>query len=277
MNPNHAGLILGSLLLLGLAYIAAARTESAGGCGGWRGAAATWCTRLRLGLAGALVGVAGLGLLATYSRGVILGTGLALVLWLAFTRARRWQSGAHTAAMRPLGWALLALALSVLPLLGWVGRDSTQPVLRRALSWSNPDDFSWRNRVEFLAPAWCAIRERHRGGWGAGRLEAEVAGWHAPLHRPDSRAHSQNSPLQPAGAWGLPLGAALAAAALAALAALALTLRNERRSAGVSAWALGFLALQVVGFLLQGTLAHGPSGLFWLFAIACAPLAAKRA
>jgi O-antigen ligase len=270
MNPNHAGILLGSLFLLGLACLA---TTRAGGAA-WRGPAATARKRLRFGLAVALVGVAGVGLLATYSRGAILGTGLALALWLGRTVFRRRSAAArapaplHPAA-HPFGWALLALGLTAMPLLGWIGRDSSQPALRRALSWSNPDDFSWRNRVEFLAPAWSAIRERPWAGWGAGRLEAEVAGWHAPLHRPDSRAHGLNGPVQLAGTWGLPLAAALA---LAVCAAFALTLRSHAPAAH-SDWALGLLALPIVGLLLQGTLAHGPSGLLCWLALATAGMA----
>jgi hypothetical protein len=255
LNPNHAGLVLGSFCLGALAALlpsspGADEPSLAHG----RRPARTW-TPTRV-LAAALLVLAALGLLRTYSRGAMLATGAASLL-LAGPSLARTTPPRH----RPQLALAASLALSLSLAVFWFARDSHHPVLRRATSWSNPDDFSWRNRISTLGPASAAIREAPMIGHGWGQLEQRVAAWHAPLEMRDSRAHGLNGPVQVAGALGLPLAGLLLLAYAAAAAALLPGYRAGRVSA---AFGLAWLLLHALGFVLQGSLPHPPTALlFW--------------
>lgn len=195
-GPNHAGVAFGALAVLGAAAAIHARRD---------GSSARWIAGMVLFLP-ALAGI-----LRTYSRGAAAATAAALFLlgWIAFRRCATTAAPRRIPLLLPAA-AALAAALASVAL--WTLQDSSWPPVRRALSWANPDDFSWVHRASLLGPSLDALRLNPWLGHGTGGFDQGVRGWTDPLHQSETAAATLNHWIVLAGEAGIPAGLALALA-----------------------------------------------------------------
>ncbi len=161
---------------------------------------------LHCGIACALMAV---GLIRSYSRGAWLGAALGLAcLTSHFLRK---AAGAQPARAFPWPrWVLhsrvsvAVILLSVIVLAFW-GLGQTQiRVLRRALSASNMNDFSWRNRVAAYEGSLQVMAAKPWLGFGPGQTREAFEHFFRPAFMPDGSAILLNDFFETGMALGLP-------------------------------------------------------------------------
>lgn len=145
-NPNTFGLLMGVGVVLAVGLLIwnfGSRTNNGDTSSfrGWR-----WLRRLFF---GAGVGLCGLGLVNSFSRGSWLGTFCGLTYLIGMTLPLLWRRAAANKrrVWRQLIPSTAILVLSVVVLAFWNFRHTENRVVRRVFSVGNPNDFSWRNRV----------------------------------------------------------------------------------------------------------------------------------
>jgi len=118
------------------------------------------------------------GLLKSLSRGAWLGAAVALAFLLFQTLRCSGTAGAvgrSVATLRRHWFPFSILCFSMLIVCFWQFRDTEQPLLRRAFSVANVNDFSWRNRVTFWTGGLAALADKPISGYGWGS-------WGASFH-----------------------------------------------------------------------------------------------
>jgi len=164
------------------------------------------------------VGLCGLGLLMSYSRGAWVGVALGLMYWLycwrnqaAVSRARQLDQYAIPVSWRNcIPWSLrnripLLVILASLGLLAfWELRHTEQPLVRRAFSLGNPNDFSWRNRVAAWEGASAIMAANLVAGVGWSRAEATYQNFYRPAKVSEGTAIQLNHYLVVGMSAGLP-------------------------------------------------------------------------
>lgn len=145
--------------------------------------------------------VAAVALARTFSR----GGALAALVGCGICLAHLGRSVASSRACSGARWSLLPVAgaACVAVVLVWTAADTTWPPLRRALSFANPDDFSWTNRVRTLEAAGQAILLAPWAGWGGG-WGASALAWVAGPEVAVLDGVRLNGWITCAGEWGLP-------------------------------------------------------------------------
>jgi hypothetical protein len=207
-----------------------------------------WCALLVFAVAVAAIA-------RTFSRGGMLAAVVGCAAALAHV-VRDQPATASRALRRPrMPWAAILVCAGVIVL--WLGQDTTWPPLRRALSFTNPDDFSWTNRVRTLEAGWNAVLVAPWWGWGARGYGGAALAWVASPELAVLDGVTLNGWLVWAGSWGLP-----ALAALVLL--LAVAAWGAWRSPGIlGSSVVGLLAVHVVTGTLEGAWLQGAGLTGW--------------
>lgn len=199
-TPNTFGVLMaaGLVLAVGLAGRALAATTAG------QGRRTRW---LRVAVWVFCAASMGTALLRSYSRGAWLGAGLGLG-WLGWVwlRSAAENSASASPALRIVracapAWLLAAAAASVLAF--WSLRHTESPLVRRAFTVGNMNDFSWRNRVATWPGALEAISRKPLVGWGWGRPANVFEHGHKPVALSEGGAVTLNNYLM----VGMMLGA----------------------------------------------------------------------
>lgn len=203
-TPNTFGVLMavGFVLAVGLVLQG---TVSVAACGPAAQRQGTRWSQLTIWLACA--GATGTGLIQSYSRGAWLGTALGLA-WLGWG----WlQSAADDSPRRRISlrvaracapaWLVAATAAGVLAF--WCLRHTETPLIRRAFTVGNVNDFSWRNRVATWPGALEVMARKPLMGWGWGRPASVFEQGHKPAALSEGGAVTLNNYLM----VGMMLGA----------------------------------------------------------------------
>lgn len=199
-TPNTFGVLMaaGLVLAAGLAWKALVAVPAE------QGRRTRW---LRVAVWVFCAAVTGTALLKSYSRGAWLGAGLGLG-WLGWVwlRSATENSASASPALR-IVWAcapawLLALAAAGV-LAFWSLRHTESPLVRRAFTVGNVNDFSWRNRVATWPGALEAMSRKPLVGWGWGRPANVFERGHKPAALSEGGAVTLNNYLM----VGMMLGA----------------------------------------------------------------------
>lgn len=202
-NPNTFGLLMAVavILSLGLALDAWCRRPKTSDC---------VLSRLRrfvplIWLICAVI--AGDALVRSYSRGAWLGAALGLGWWV--WRWLRSLSEGPAPPPRPVllrrcALPALVLCLSLGVIAFWNFRNTEVPVVRRAFSAGNLNDFSWRNRVATWPGALEVMARKPVSGWGWNRPATVFEHGHKPASLNEGGAISLNSYLMLGMTLGLP-------------------------------------------------------------------------
>jgi O-antigen ligase len=157
MNPNTYGLLMGMGLVLSCGMVALP---------------IVWFPKLKSIFCTIAVGMMGIGLWQSYSRGA----------WMAFLCGFSYL-GFHappfagqfvvrtTKWLRPNAFTILVALCSLAILAFWQFHDTEHKVARRMLSIGNVNDFSWRNRVAAWEGSLAMIADRPCLGFGWGISE----------------------------------------------------------------------------------------------------------
>lgn len=203
-TPNTFGVLMavGLVLAVGLALrasVAGAVCEPAAGHQGWRWPQMTiWL---------ACAAATGTGLVQSYSRGAWLGAALGLAWlgwgWLqsATDESSRTRISLQVARACAPAWLLAATAAGVLAF--WCLRHTEAPLVRRAFTVGNVNDFSWRNRVATWPGALEVMARKPLAGWGWGRSTSVFDQGHKPAALSEGGAVTLNNYLM----VGMMLGA----------------------------------------------------------------------
>lgn len=115
----------------------------------------------------------GTGLLFSYSRGGWVGAvvGIGWLGWRTLCGTTKEPFALRLLLLRRCAPALALIALSLGLIAFWSQRHTEIPLLRRILTVGNPNDFSWRNRVDTWPGALELLARRPLTGWG----------WNCPL------------------------------------------------------------------------------------------------
>jgi hypothetical protein len=194
-NPNIYGLLLasGSILASGLAVFHAGPVASLDSR--WN----AWY-HLKSALFLSVVGLLFIGLWKSYSRGAWLGAGVGVAYLLIYWCKRRDRR-------RPLSSIYYSLAIVVsalLVLLFWGYQHTESVTTRRAMSVSNQNDFSWRNRVSAWEGALQTMTERPWVGLGWNRPEPFYAQLYSASRLDETAAIQLNDYLMVGATLGIP-------------------------------------------------------------------------
>jgi hypothetical protein len=203
-NPNIAGLLMATGVMLALGLTVASFLILSGKVGKWS------CALLCL-LAAILLGR---GLLHSYSRGAWLGTvcGLAYLAVYGFTRFRLDQD---TAGKPSISWfkkcrfplsvvSLSVVLLSTLILAFWHFRETNWHPAHRAFSAVNTADFSWRNRIAAWEGALQMMAEYPFVGTAWGQAEPLYDDYYVPPKLGEGAAIETNDILMLGATVGIP-------------------------------------------------------------------------
>ena len=132
--------------------------------------------------------ICGIGLFKSYSRGAWVGLFCGLVyLGMTVAKAESGKRRAELSCGSPIAWLydnrliLLSVVVSSAILLYWQFRFSEWTPMQRIVSMTNPDDFSWRNRVTAWEGAVCMMVDKPFLGFGWGQVESAYAKNYCPL------------------------------------------------------------------------------------------------
>lgn len=149
----------------------------------------------------------GAGLVQSYSRGAWLGAALGLA-WLGWgwLQTATESSSLTTISLRVAracapAWLLAAVAAGVLAF--WCLRHTEAPLVRRAFTVGNVNDFSWRNRVATWPGTLEVMARKPLAGWGWGRSTSVFEQGHKPAALSEGAAVTLNNYLM----VGMMLGA----------------------------------------------------------------------
>jgi O-antigen ligase len=163
-NPNTFGLLMGVGLLLALGQLLQAHAQKSIG----------WKWRM---LGAGVIGLAtGWGLLRSFSRGAWVGLGAGLIYFIFQSRA-----GWSVYFSRSFPWlrrhrySLGLIILSLLALGWWGSRSIEWTPIRRVVSVGNPNDFSWRNRVDAWVGGLQMMTAKPWLGYGAWEADSGYA------------------------------------------------------------------------------------------------------
>jgi O-antigen ligase len=168
----------------------------------------------------AAAGLCGFGLLKSFSRGAWLGTAVGL----GFLMLRWINHEIHQTHEKPTqkkfpsflscrscgswfrsNWLPASVILSsVLVLAFWQFRHTENPVVRRAFSVGNPNDFSWRNRVAAWQGAGRMMLDKPLLGFGWGKAEQVYREQYRAARLEDSAAIQMNDYLMLGISCGVP-------------------------------------------------------------------------
>jgi O-antigen ligase len=138
------------------------------------------------------MGLCGIGLFKSYSRGAWFGTACALgfLVWRAVQSPMSYVQRGWIYWLRKNRLLLFIILVSVCVLSFWHFRFSEALPVQRAFSAANANDFSWRNRVTAWEGALRMMRDRPFIGFGWGQAETVYDKKYCPL--PESAAIEMN-------------------------------------------------------------------------------------
>lgn len=269
-NPNIYGILMGVGMTLGIGLLAFRHRA-----GVKQSSTPLTARYLSLALLSGAVAVCGFGLIRSYSRGAWVGTSVALA-WMVWAWVERVGSGPRDTKAEcgklstQIHWLIrhklpvLFILASILVLAFWQFRHTESPVLRRAFSVGNPNDFSWRNRVTTWTGAIQMMVDRPLVGHGWGKAEEVFREKYKPPRLEDSAAIQMNHFILLAISCGLPaLGCWFA---YVGLALIRFCKRNAGSFAsGVQPACAASAAVLLVGFWFDGGLFNVATGsVFWV-------------
>ena len=272
-NPNHFGL----LMAIGLVLAVGQGLQKLRHREGTPRRHRLWTQHLLLGFYVLAACLTGFGLVKSYSRGAWLGAALALV-YLGFQlfrflnyRARISGIPTNEDQAGPVGisWGALFLrncltlgltALSVGLLVFWNCMHAHNPVIRRALSMGNVNDFSWRKRLFAYEGALQVMASKPWGGFGWDQPKVVYDQFYRPGKVDEGKVIELNDYFMVGMTLGLP-----ALACFAGYLWLSLSTKSRERSSNLesekAAWLRSVCRAAVIVLLVGFWLDRG---LFWL-------------
>lgn len=194
-NPNIYGLLMGTGAVLAAGNAVSSFKFQVPGV-----KTAVWPLVKTVFFAGA-AGLMAFGLLRSYSRGAWVATGCAgLYLASQFSSSRFRVSS----RVRHFAVGSAVVIASVALLAYWQFHHSERPLVRRALSVGNVNDFSWRNRVSAWEGTLEMMAEHPLTGLGWNRPESEYDHYYRRMNVPEAAAIQMNDYFMLGSTLGVP-------------------------------------------------------------------------